>query len=437
MTSLTYDALAIFDAAVAGVQPQRLLERMSVEDVIGSAPGAFRRVLVVGAGKASMAMAGAVEAWLGRPVDEGLVVVPHGYRHTLPAPARPPQRIEVVEAGHPKPDAAGVEATRRVLALAQACAQDDLLLVLLSGGGSSLWSAFAAAISLDAARDVFVLLLHSGADIHEINTVRKHLSRIGGGQLAALAAPATVRALVLSDVVGDDLSVIASGPTVPDRSTFDDAIAVLHRYHLWERIPKVVRKHLEAGLRGEVAETPGPDSPLFQTTRTLLIGSNRDALAAAKAEAECRGYMTQILSHALTGEARDVGQQLAAHALSIQTNRPRCLLSGGETTVSITGGGRGGRNQEVALGAALALDGADCNVVVFSGGTDGIDGPTDAAGAWATPQTISQARQHGLDRAAALAENNAYPFFEKLGALHKPGPTHTNVMDVQVALMVP
>lgn len=435
MTPLTQDALAIFDAAVAGVQPQKLMEQVPVEAALGASLDVFRRVLVVGAGKASMAMAGAVEDWLGRPVDAGLVVVPHGYRHTLPATARPPRRIDVVEAGHPKPDRAGVDATRRVLDLARSCAQDDLLFVLLSGGGSALWPAFAEPITLDAARQVFDLLLHSGATIHEVNTVRKHLSCIGGGQLAALAAPATVRALVLSDVVGDDLSVIASGPTVPDVSTFGEAVAVLHRYGLWKRTPDVVRKHLEAGQNGAVAETPGPESGVFEHAHTLLVGSNRDALAAAKEEAKRRGYCPQIQSHILSGEAREVGQQLAQHALSIQSDQLQCLLWGGETTVTMTGNGKGGRNQEVALGAALVLDGTDRNIVVFSGGTDGIDGPTDAAGAWATPQTIWQARQHGLHPEAALAENNAYHFFEELHALHKPGPTHTNVMDVQVVLI--
>ncbi|HMB90046.1 MAG TPA: glycerate-2-kinase family protein, partial [Rhodothermales bacterium] len=275
---LTQDAIAIFDAAVAGVQPHSLLKQVTVEEAVGSSLARYHRVVVVGAGKASMAMAGAVEEWMRRPVDEGLVVVPHGYRHSLPESARRPRTIEVVEAGHPKPDPAGVSATRRVLDLAQSCTKKDLLLVLLSGGGSSLWPAFADAIPLEAGRQVFVLLLHSGADIHETNTVRKHLSRISGGQLVAVAAPATVRALVLSDVVGDDLSVIASGPTVPDGSTFDEAVAVLRKYALWERIPGVVRQHLEAGQRGEVAETPGRESRIFNQAYTRLIGSNRDAL---------------------------------------------------------------------------------------------------------------------------------------------------------------
>ncbi len=434
MDALIEDAQAVYRAAVRGVQPDRLFQKIHLGDFLDRPPAAYRRVVVAGAGKASMAMAGAVEALPGLGLDGGLVVVPHGYRATLPATQRAPASVEVVEAGHPVPDAAGVEAAGRTLALAASCTENDLLLVLISGGGSALWSAFADGIALDDARAVFRLLLHSGADIHAINTVRKHLSRIGGGHLAAAAFPATVLALVVSDVVGDDLSVIASGPTVPDATTYDDAVGVLRRFDLWEQTPASIRRHLQRGLHGEVAETPGPGHAAFDRTRTVLLGGNGEALAAAHAEARARGYAAQVVARDLEGEARTVGQRLARQALETPKAPPTCLLWGGETTVTVTGQGRGGRNQEVALAAALALEGSRRPVVVLSGGTDGIDGPTDAAGAWATPQTVPQARRLGLDPEAALADNDAYPFFQRLGALLQPGPTHTNVMDLLVVL---
>jgi hydroxypyruvate reductase len=343
MSQFIQDACSIFEASVAGVQPQALLKKMQVEEVFDIPTADFRRVLVIGAGKASTAMAGAVEEWLGREVDEGLVVVPHGYRLTLPATAQKLRRIEVVEAGHPVPDQIGIAAAERVIDLTTECGKYDLLIVLLSGGGSALWPAFAEPISLDEAQEVFKLLLQSGADIQEINTVRKHISRISGGRLVAMAAPATVRAMVLSDVVGNDLSVIASGPTVPDASTFADAVAVLQTYQLWESIPASVQNHLEAGLCGSVAESPKSDCSAFEHARTVLLGSNRDALAAAQRQAESLGYATQIVSADLTGEARNVGRHLAQQALNINESQPRCLLWGGESTVTVAGGGKGGR----------------------------------------------------------------------------------------------
>ncbi len=435
MNDLVHDARAIFDAAVAAVMPAGLLDAAASWDP--PTLDAYRRVVLVGAGKAAMAMAGTLEARLGDRIDTGLVVVPHGYRTTLQAGQPAPQRVEVVEAGHPVPDAAGARAAQRTLGLAEALGPDDLLLVALSGGGSSLWPAFAEGLSLDDAQQTFRLLLHSGADIHAVNTVRRHLSEIGGGKLARAAHPATVLALVISDVVGDDLAVIASGPTVPDPTTLADALAVLERFGLMKRVPASVRAHL-------TREVSAPESPDFERVQTMLVGSNRDALAAARAEAERRGYVVRLHPESLTGEAREVGRRLARAALDVEASAPTCLLWGGETTVTVTGDGRGGRNQELALAAALELDslprpsgGADREVLLLSGGTDGIDGPTDAAGAWATPQTAARARALGLDPEGHLARNDAYPFFDALGQLLRPGPTHTNVMDVQIALVRP
>lgn len=437
MNPLIEDARALYHAAVRSVQADRLLEHLDLQAWLDRPLAAYRRVYVVGAGKASMAMAGAVEARLGGRIEGGLVVVPHGYRATLPASQRAPAKIEVVEAGHPVPDAAGVEAAARALALAESCGEEDLLLVLISGGGSALWPSPAQGVTLDAMQTVSRLLLRSGADIHQINTVRKHLSRLKGGRLAASAFPATVLALVVSDVVGDDLSVIASGPTVADGSTYDAAVAVLHAFDLWDAVPASVRDHLLLGRQGLLPETPKQEDPCFVRGHTVLLGSNQKALEAARAAALQRGYTTHLFAHDLTGEARAIGRAVAQQAMQMAAGEPVCLLWGGETTVTVTGAGRGGRNQEVVLAAAIALEGCDPRFVVLSGGTDGIDGPTDAAGAWATPQTVPQARTRGFNPETYLADNDAYTFFEQTGGLLKPGPTHTNVMDVQIALVAP
>jgi hydroxypyruvate reductase len=434
MMNRVHDVRVLYHAALRGVRPDVLLDRLDFERMLGP-PGAFRRVVAVGAGKAAMAMAGALEAKLGDAITEGLVVVPHGYPETFPEGLPRPRRIEVAEGGHPLPDASGVAATRRTLALAEACGPDDALLALLSGGGSALWSAFAEGITLDDARALYRLLLRSGADIHQMNTVRKHLSRIAGGRLAAAAYPATVLAPALSDVVGDDLSVIASGPTVPDRTTFRDAVLVLQQLDLWEKAPASVRAHLRRGREDPAMETPKPGRPAFERALTVLIGGNRDALRAAAEEARRRGYAARIVSDRVTGEAREVGRRQAEAALAVREARPVCLLWGGETTVTVRGQGKGGRNQELALAAALALEGAPRPVAFLSGGTDGLDGPTDAAGAWVTNDTAPAARARGLDPEAFLENNDAYTFFERMGALLKPGPTHTNVMDVQIALV--
>ncbi len=416
MGSLHPDARAIFDAAVAGVRPDVLVGDIDFDALADRPLDAYRRVVLVGAGKAAMTMAGALEARLGARIDEGLVVVPHGYRATFPVGPRAPQKVEVVEARHPVPDAAGVQAAQRTLDLAASLGADDLLLVALSGGGSALWPAFGDRISLDDAQRTFRFLLHSGADIHAVNTFRRALSRIGGGGLARAAYPAAVLALVISDVAGDDLATIASGPTVPNPTTFADALAVLERLDLMRLIPVSVLAHLRHGV-----DRPEPEPPVSHRARTVLVGSNRDALAAAQAEAEQRGYAVHRHAEPVTGEAREVGRRLAEEVLRADVHRPTCLLWGGETTVTVTGDGRGGRNQELALAVALALDGVDRDVLFLSGGTDGIDGPTDAAGAWATPQTAAQARALGLDPADHLARNDAYPFFDALGQVAQDG----------------
>lgn len=435
MDRLDRDARAIFDAAVRGAQADRLLEARSLSEYIRRPIGLYRRIVVAGMGKAAMAMAGVVEEQLEGRLGRGVVVVPESYPEGLPAHLSAPERIRVLTAAHPIPDISSARAARRMLDLASGCGRDDLLLVLVSGGGTSLCNDFAGGISLAHARRTYELLQLSGAEIHAMNAVRKHLSRIGGGQLARAAAPAEVVALVVSDVVGDDLSVIASGPTVPDPSTFADAAEVLHDYGLWNQVPESVREHLEAGARGEHPETAKPDEEAFAHAQTVLLGSNRDALRSARAEAERRGYQVRLVQDDLTGEASEVGRSLAARLLEAGGERPLCLLWGGETTVTVRGAGRGGRNQELALAAALGLDGAERRALLLSGGTDGIDGPTPAAGAWATPQTVNRGRRAGLDAQAHLEENDSHSFFEQLGTLLTTGPTHTNVCDVQVGLV--
>jgi hydroxypyruvate reductase len=292
-------------------------------------------------------------------------------------------------------------------------------------------------VSLPALQETIRLLLRCGAEIEQINTVRKHLSAVGGGRLAVAAAPARVLALVVSDVVGDDASVIASGPTVPDPTRFADAREVLGRYGLNGAVPSSVLAHLAGGDGGAATETPKPGDPVFERTATHLVGRNEDALRGASAEAERRGYAPRVVGRGQTGEARDVGTALAAYALRAETGRATCLLWGGETTVTVRGTGRGGRNTELALSAALAMQGAPRRIALLSGGTDGIDGPTDAAGAVVTPSTRTAALERGYDAAAFLENNDAYTFFSRAGGLIVTGPTHTNVMDLQVALLVP
>lgn len=434
MSILVEDAQAIYAAAVRSVQPDRLLTATALQTLVGRPLEQFGRIQVVGAGKAAMAMAGALEVILPDRMLEGQVVVPHGYPATLPATQRRPVAIDVVEAGHPVPDAASVRAAEHALQVASSCAAEDLLLVLLSGGGSALWAAPAPGVSLEVVQEVGRALLLCGADIHQVNTVRKRLSRIKGGRLARAAHPATLATLVISDVPGDDLSVIASGPTTPDRSTCQEAVAILKTLGLWNRIPGAARDAHTRGLHDPDRETPKAGDPCFMRTRAKQLAGNGDALTAARAKAEACGYRASVSAAGISGEAREAGRRIASAVLHAAAAGPICFLWGGETTVTVTGAGRGGRNQEIALAAGLALEDAQRDIVVLSAGTDGIDGFTDIAGAWVSPDSIREARAKGLDPDAYLADNNTFAFFRQTGAVVKPGPTHTNVMDVVIAL---
>lgn len=390
----------------------------------------FRRVWVVGSGKASARMAQLFDTW--DNLAGGLINTKTGHLAPL-------THIRLNECSHPKPDASGVRGAQEIAAIAEQAGPDDLVVALISGGASALLPLPAAGITLADKQATTQLLLDSGADIGEMNTVRKHLSAVKGGQLARLAAPATLITLVLSDVVGDPLDVIGSGPTVPDLSTFAQAKQVLVRRGIWDLSPPAVRERLQAGVDGLLPETPKPGDPAFANTQNLVVGSNRQAVAAAAEAAQEAGYRVLVLSTLIEGETREIARMHGAILREVvasgqPVSAPACLISGGETTVTIRGPGKGGRNQEFALAAAMEIAGLP-DVTVLSAGTDGSDGPTDATGAIVSGGTLDRASALGLDAARSLAQNDAYPFFDALGDLLRTGPTHTNVMDIRVMLV--
>ena len=392
----------------------------------------FQRIIVTGAGKGTAPMARALEDILGERLTAGWIIVKYG--HGLPL-----KKIRVLEAGHPVPDENGLEATRLILAEMEQCTAGDLVLCAFSGGGSALTPAPRPPISLLEKQQATQLLLDSGAGIDELNALRKHLSLIKGGQLAQIAHPATVAALFLSDVVGDSLDVIASSPTVPDPSTFARCLAIIERYRLTDKLPAAVVTLLRDGAGGRLTETPKAGDKVFRKVQNLVVGSNRTALLAAAREARRLGYHTLILSSFMEGEAREIARALTAIGKEIVMSdnpvpAPACILAGGETTVRIGGRGQGGRNQELALAAALALEGWS-HLALLSAGTDGTDGPTDAAGALVDGETCRKARQMGLTPEDYLADNDSYNFFDRLGQLFKTGPTRTNVMDLMCLLV--
>jgi glycerate 2-kinase len=392
----------------------------------------IQRIFLVGAGKAAAPMAEAIEQVLGDRLSSGIVVVKTGHGLNL-------TKTNVLEASHPVPDEAGVAAARRIKALLATALAGDLVLSVISGGGSALLALPADGLDLAAKQSVSRLLLGCGASIQEINAVRKHLSQVKGGQLAVAAAPAPVINLMLSDVVGDDPDTIASGPFVPDRSTFQDVAAIMLRYNLTQKIPVAVQRYIERGLKGEVPETPKLESPAFRQVINLVVGSNYQALLAAAAAAKGSGYRPLILSSMVTGETREVAKVHAALAKEVRASghpvrSPACLISGGETTVTLKGPGRGGRNQEFALAGAIELSGMR-DVLLFSAGTDGSDGETDAAGAVANGFTCARALEAGMSPLRHLESNDAYPFFTRLGDLVITGPTRTNVMDIHLVLV--
>jgi hydroxypyruvate reductase len=426
--SLPAAGRAVFEAALRAAEVGPLVRRA----LAGIAAPAAGRLIVVGAGKASGAMAAAVEEAWGERVAGGLVVVKDGH-------LAPTRRIRLVEAGHPVPDERGARAAREMLALAAAAGADDLVLVLVSGGASALTPAPVPPITLADKQAVTRLLLAAGADIGQLNAVRKHCSAFKGGQLARAAAPARVLALLLSDVIGDPPDVIGSGPTAPDVSTFAGALGILDRFGLRDRVPASVRERIESGARGAIAETPKPDDPLFRRVDNVVIGNNAIVVEAAASRAAALGFHPHVLTRALCGEAREVARDLVALAADVRAGRgpvtpPACLIAGGETTVTVTGRGTGGRCQELALAAAVALDGVP-GMAVVAAGTDGSDGPTTATGAVADGTTAERARRLGYDLRARLADNDSHPVFAALGDLIVTGPTNTNLLDLYLILV--
>lgn len=390
---------------------------------------AFQRVWLVGAGKAGAAMAQAAVQVLGDRLHGGLVVVKDD---GAPLPDLP--GITLLRAAHPTPDERSVLAGQQIAALLAQVTEHDLVLALISGGGSALLNLPVPGVTLADIQILTGELLACGAPIGAINTLRKHLDQIKGGGLVRMAAPATLITLILSDVVGSPLQVIASGPTVADPTTFADALALLEQYELMERCPPDILTYLTAGARGDHPETLKPGDPLLTTVQNILIGSNAQAAQAARVAARDAGFNAMLLTTYLEGEAREVGHVLAGIAREIATSghplaTPACVIAGGETTVTLRGTGLGGRNQELALSAAIALDGLD-QAAVIALATDGGDGPTDAAGAVATGTTVARARAICYDPLAHLRRNDAYSFFAALDDLLRPGPTGTNVNDL-------
>lgn len=446
------DADAIFRAALGRVDPFGMMTRVlrlegdllrveTEQDTAVYDLSQFRRIAVTGMGKAAARMALGLEQVLGDRIEDGLIVVKTGHTEAL-------KRIRMLEAGHPVPDAASVEAGEQLLTFAAGLDDRTLVLHLISGGGSALACApwrtpdGSRSLTLDEKQETTRLLLGCGATIHEMNCVRKHLSRLKGGQLARACAPATSLGLLLSDVVGDDLDVIASGPAVPDPTTYAGALEILARYGLTQRIPSAVLEVLRAGAAGALEETPKPADPVFSRTRNLLIGTNHQALLAAAGKARELGYEPLILTDRLTGEAREIalallgiGEDIALKGFPLKV--PACLIAGGETTVTLRGQGKGGRNQEMALAflTALPRSGATHGVTFLAASTDGNDGPTDAAGAFASFEVAGRARRMGLDPASSLAANDSYRFHERAGSLYKTGPTNTNVSDLAILLV--
>lgn len=452
-SELRADALACIEAAIAAVDPERLVRQWLEQHADAwQRPATGRGAIHLAAfGKAAAGMARGAVAVLGERLAGGVVIVPSPDADNGPGL---PGRFPVFHGGHPVPSDEGVAGARAILDLAQGLTEGDLLLALASGGGSSLMTLPAEGVPLEAIRETIETLLEAGADIRRLNIVRKHLDGLKGGRLALAAHPARTLALLLSDVVGDPVDTIASGPLSPDPTTYDDALrAIAELGQSGDRIPESVRRHLERGRRGEIDESPKPGDPAFASVEVHVVGNNRLAAEAARREAERRGYRALVLTTSLTGEAREVGRVLAGIGSEILTAGtplapPACVVAGGETTVTVRGSGRGGRNQEVALGAAVALDelvgpgreseaaGAHGDrLLVASVGTDGVDGPTDAAGAIASESTLCRARNRRLDAHRALAENDAFPFFDTLGDLIETGPTGTNVMDLALVLV--
>ncbi len=432
-------ALNLLKTALRAVDPKEAVLRWVrvVGDQLQVADRAYdlkryHRIFVVGCGKATAPMAQAIEEILGDRITAGAINVKYGF-------SAPTRVIQITEAGHPIPDEHSVSGAQKMAGLMESAGEDDLVISLISGGGSALMVLPPSGITLADKRKITDALLRSGANINEMNTLRKHLSLIKGGGLARLAYPAQVISLMLSDVVGSPLDIIASGPTVPDTSTFADSYAILERFSLVDKAPPSIIAHLRAGMEGRIPETPKEGDPIFERTQNVVVGSNEIAARCIIDEAKAAGMNTLLLSTYVEGEAREVAQVFAGIAKEIVHSgnpiaRPACVVAGGETTVIVRGHGTGGRNQELPLAAALQIEGLP-DTMIIGCATDGNDGPTDAAGAIATGSTAARARERGLDPRKYLADNDSYHFFKELDDLIITGPTNTNVNDLTLVLV--
>ncbi|MGN6492168.1 MAG: glycerate kinase type-2 family protein [Agriterribacter sp.] len=425
----------IFMAGVNAVKPSEFIPRNLVcnGNVLRAGENTFnlqnRKVYIAAAGKAAAAMAQETEKILRNKISEGIVVTK--YQHALPL-----QICKTIEAAHPVPDERSVEGGKAILELFSKTQEEDIIILLVSGGASALLCDLPPGCTLADLQRTSTLLLDCGAAIDEINTIRKHLSQIKGGQLMQRTT-ATVIALILSDVPGDDLSVIASGLTVPDKTSFADAWQVIEKYALQEKLTKPVSDWLSRGKAGYLPDTPGNDDPAFKNVFNILVATNGIALEAAQKKASAIGYITDIVQPPLSGEADERAASFVKKMIAIQGDEPRCLLWGGETTVTIKGTGTGGRNQQFALAALCAMkemQGEQKAIHLLSGGTDGTDGPTNATGAFANYPLIEKANSFGLDPKSFLANNDAYTFFQQVDGLIITGPTQTNVMDLVVGI---
>jgi glycerate 2-kinase len=392
----------------------------------------YKRIFVLGAGKAAASMAVACEEILKKRITQGLIITKYGHSRKL-------SRIKTIEAGHPLPDQAGLEGAQQVATLLKMSQADDLILFLTSGGSSALLPLPPSSIPLSDKQKLTDLLLKAGTSIQEINIVRKHLSLTKGGHCAKLAYPATVINLILSDVIGNQLDTIGSGPFVPDSSTFQDAWNVLKKYRLADQVPPSIIRYLKKGLQGKVEETPKKGQPYFTQVRHFIVATNLTAIQAAQKKAETFGFTPIILSSQMQGEARELAKFYGAIVREVfqsgnPAKKPICLLAGGEPTVLVKGNGLGGRNMELALAMAMEIKGFK-KTLFLSAGTDGSDGPTDAAGAVVNGGTYSRALQKGIQPEEFLNNNDSYTFFKKTGGLLMTGPTRTNVMDLHILLV--
>lgn len=433
----------IFSSAIKAVNPYNCLKSYCEKIAYNYKNMDFNKLFVICFGKAAYSMFLVISENLGNLITKCIAITKYGH---VPINNKTifkfikPEFFILYEAGHPIPDENGLRGTEEIIRLLENADENTLVLCLISGGGSSILVSPYEGILLEDKQKITQLVLKAGADIYELNTIRKHISKVKGGKLAEIAYPARIISLILSDVIGDKLDVIASGPTAPDKTTFNDALRVLEKYRLIDKAPESIIKLIRKGVEGFINETPKEKSRIFQNVENIIIGSNRIALNAAKQKAEEIGFHTEIISSELIGEARNAGKWLAKevrkrlNSKAQKHKKPLCLISGGETTVNVKGEGVGGRNMELALAFAIEIE--DLNrITLLSAGTDGTDGPTNAAGAIVNSRSIKKAKALGLNPTEYLNNNDSYNFFEKTGELFITGPTGTNVMDIQIILV--